>query len=187
MTGNELRELISTSPTGWQRTFYGEYKNYVYTVVFNRLRCIANIEDIEECVSDVFADIFMQTERLLRMDELVGIVGLIAKRKAIGYYRRLSEKYGRADLIDALTSDEDMVADIERYERSRALLRLVNELGEPDSQIILLSYYYGLTSQQIGEKLQMKSAAVRKRASRAIKKLREKLSEVGLDEREWQE
>lgn len=185
MTGSELRALISTSPTGWQRTFYDEYKNYVYTVVFNRLRCIANIEDIEECVSDVFADIFMQTERLLRMDELVGIVGLIAKRKAIGYYRRLSEKYGRADVLDALTSESDMVEDTERRERSRALLGMIISLGEPDSEIILLSYYYGLTSRQIGEKLGLKAAAVRKRSSRALKKLRAQLSETGLDEKEW--
>ena len=38
MTGNELKALTGSSPNDWQRLCYDEYKSYVYTIVFNRLR-----------------------------------------------------------------------------------------------------------------------------------------------------
>ena len=59
MTGNELKALTGSSPNDWQRLFYDEYKSYVYTIVFNRLRSCASREDIEECVCDVFVDVYL--------------------------------------------------------------------------------------------------------------------------------
>jgi hypothetical protein len=39
-----------------------EYGKYVYAVIFNKLRSVGTQEDIEECFSDVFADIFIKFE-----------------------------------------------------------------------------------------------------------------------------
>lgn len=185
MTGNELKALIGSSPNEWHRRFYNEYKNYVYTIVFNRLRSIALAEDIEECVSDVFADIFLDTYRFLGMDDLSGIVGLIAKRKAILYYRRLSAERGIYDKLEDIADHSDMEADSEARELAQAVLDSITALGQPDPAIILMSYYYGMTSSQIGKKLGMTAFAVRKRRGRALKKLKELLREKGIDEKEW--
>lgn len=185
MTGNELKALIGSSPNEWHKRFYDEYKNYVYTIVFNRLRNIALTEDIEECVSDVFADMLLDKSRLLGMDELRGIVGLIAKRKAILYYRRLSAERGLYDKLEDIADDSDMETDSEKRALARAVLDRITALGQPDSAIILMSYYYDMTSSQIGKKLDMTPFAVRKRRERALKKLKELLSEIGINEKEW--
>lgn len=185
MTGNELKALIGSSPNEWHKKFYNEYKNYVYTIVFNRLRHIAYPEDIEECVSDVFADIFLDTYRFLGMDELSGIVGLIAKRKAILYYRRLSTERGIYDKLEDIADDSDMETDSEERELALTVLDRIKALGQPDSAIILMSYYYGMTSSQIGKKLDITAFTVRKRKGRALKKLKELLIEKGIDEKEW--
>jgi len=185
MTGNELKALISSSPNSWQRTFYDEYKNYVYTVVFNRLRRAANIEDIEECVADVFTDLLTDAEGLSAKDDLKGIVGLVAKRKAIDYYRRLSARRGDYDRLEEIADGSDMAADTEMKELRRVVLGCIAELGQPDSATLLMSYYYGLTSFQIGKKLEMKPSAVRKRRSRALDSLRRLLKEKGIDGEVW--
>ena len=119
------------------------------------------------------------------MDELRGFIGLVAKRKAISYYRRLTAQRGVYDRLEDIADDSDMPADAERRELGRAVMSRITELGEPDSAIIIMSYYYGMTSPQIGKKLGMKPAAVRKRCERARRRLRELLSADGIDGKEW--
>ena len=181
MTGNELKKLIGSSPDEWQRKLYDEYKNYVYTVVCNRLRSIAGKEDIEECVSDVFADIFLDTDRFLAMDDLRGIVGLIARRKAIDFYRRLSGQHDECALTESVADDSDMKRASEKRELAGKVMQCVTALGRPDSSILIMRYYYGMNSSLIGEKLGMKPAAVRKRSERALARLKEMLAEEGID------
>ncbi|WP_296616925.1 hypothetical protein [Ruminococcus sp.] len=59
MTHEEYRKASESSKEEAQRILFNEYFNYVYTIVFSRLRSCANREDIEECVSDSFADIYI--------------------------------------------------------------------------------------------------------------------------------
>ena len=185
MTGNELKALTGSSPNDWQRLFYDEYKSYVYTIVFNRLRRIANIQDIEECVSDVFTDIFLEPERYAGSEELRGIVGLIAKRKAIDCYRKLSERHGERSALEGLTDGSDMEKASEKRELAGKVMQCITSLGRPDSSIIIMKYYYGMRASLIGEKLGMKPAAVRKRSERALARLRELLAAEGIDGKDW--
>ena len=185
MTGSEFKELILSSPQNGQRSFYNEYKNYVYTIVYSKLGNCGTREDIEECVSDVFAEIFLNAERYCSMGDLKGITGIIAKRKAIRNYHRLSGSRIIFDELDeSISDDHDISAESEKKEKSRILFGKIKGLGEPDSTIILMSFFYGLDSGQIASRLSMKSAAVRKRKQRALKKLRSLLSGTGIGE-EW--
>lgn len=77
-----------------------------------------------------------------------------------------------------MKSETDIVKETEDNDQRRIILRLINELGEPDRSIILMKYYYKRNSSQIAEKLKLKPAAIRKRAERALNKLRKKLSEA---------
>jgi len=47
------------------------------------------------------------------------------------------------------------------------------KLGEPDSEILILQYFYSRPVKEIAAKLSMTTAAVNKRSIRARKKLRE--------------
>ena len=62
LTSNELREYLRRSPSDCHRALMKEYGRYVYAIVFNKLRNCGTEEDIEECVSDVFADLFIRFE-----------------------------------------------------------------------------------------------------------------------------
>ena len=182
MTGSEIITLIRNDSLKGHRALFDEYKNFVYTIVYNRLRNIASREDIEECVSDVFTDIIINLERNdVVVNELSGYISVIAKRKAIGYYHNLTDKNLSVKSIDdEMKSETDIVKETEDNDQRRIILRLINELGEPDCSIILMKYYYKRNSSQIAEKLKLKPAAIRKRAERALNKLRKKLSEAGI-------
>jgi RNA polymerase sigma-70 factor (ECF subfamily) len=60
------------------------------------------------------------------------------------------------------------------------LISKINELGEPDSTIILQKYYYDRSSSEIAEQLSMKASAVRMRAARALDKLKTTLASAGI-------
>ena len=112
-------------------------------------------------------------------------VGTVAKRRAINAYHSLTARSGHFsgesdDYLAAVSSDSDIEADHDKEETRTLLLRTINELGEPDSTIILQKYYYDRTSGEIAELLSMKASAVRMRAARALDKLKTSLSAVGI-------
>ena len=91
MTGSELQSLMKISPDSGHKAVFAEYYNYVYTIVYNKLRSSASREDMEECVCDVFADLFLELDKDLEYNgDLAAYVNTIAKNKAIDMFRRLN-------------------------------------------------------------------------------------------------
>ncbi|MCR4796372.1 MAG: sigma-70 family RNA polymerase sigma factor [Ruminococcus sp.] len=190
MTDKEYERLFARSPQEAQNVLFDQYFNYVYTIVFNKLRSCAAKEDIEECVSDVFADIFAYFADGSKQNEnLKGFISTVAIRKAINMFHSLTSKSGRTFSLEEedtenLRDDTDIAQNAERAELRRTLLRLVDELGEPDSSIIIQKYYYGMNSKEIAETVSLEPAAVRVRCSRAIKRLKDKLAELDISLKE---
>lgn len=186
MTDKEYRSLFRSSPREAQNMVFDEYFSYVYTIVFNKLRSCAAKEDIEECVSDVFADVFEYISAENGHDgNIKGFIGTVAQRKAVNMFHSLTAKSGRTVSIeeggaDNITDDTDIADNAERAELRRILLRLVEELGEPDSTMIIQKYYYGMTSKEIAETVSLEPSAVRMRCSRAIRRLKDKLAELDI-------
>lgn len=183
MSEDELRAAVARSREDGFRALFAEYSGYVYTIVWNRLRTVCTKEDAEECVSDVFAEIFRQFDSIAP-GGLHGLIAAAANRRAVDYFRRATAKKQQAaipeDALPELRSPDDVAADYESGELSALLLETVLTLGEPDATIIVQKYYYGRNSDEIAQTLQMKPSAVRVRLSRALKRLRGKLSEAGI-------
>lgn len=179
MTAEEYSALYRKSPDKAYRQLFEEYCGYVYAVVYNKLRSTASREDIEECVSDVFTDIYFNynTESVYKGD-MHGYVSTVAKRKAVDMYRRITARSAHYtetddDSISMIHSDYDIEHDFDRVDSQRQLINAVKSLGEPDSTILIQKFYYDRTSSEIAELLSMKSASVRMRCTRALKKLGE--------------
>lgn len=190
MTDNEYRRLSARSPREAQNALFNEYFGYVYTIVFNRLRSCAAKEDIEECISDVFADTFVYLgSDTDKNGSIRSFISTVAIRKSINMYRSLSAKSGRTVSIeegstDRISDSTDIADSAERAELRDMLLRLIEELGEPDSTMIIQKYYYGMTSKEIAKAVSLDPAAVRVRCSRAIRRLRDRLSESDISIKE---
>lgn len=186
MTGKEYFTLYERSRDKAYDALFEEYCNYVYAIVYNRLRGTASREDMEECVSDIFADVFFGFAEGISADgDMKGYIGTVAKRRSINAYHRLAAQQRHLsdsdeEKLGILKSDKDIEADSEIKDATGILLNRINELGEPDSTIILQKYYYERSSSEIAEMLSMKASAVRMRASRALEKLRKTLTNDGI-------
>ncbi|HAJ97616.1 MAG TPA: RNA polymerase subunit sigma-24 [Ruminococcus sp.] len=184
MTDSELRELLKRSPNDGHQELFHEYFPYVYTIVFRKLQNVASMEDVEECVSDVFAEIFRHYDTHSEYDgDLKGYISTIANRKAVDMFRILSRNQGNTismDEIGEMDSGIDIVQNAEQSAQNRMVLQAVKDLGEPDTTIILQRYYFGYSSREIAKNLNLSAVAVRMRCSRALKQLRKKLEQSGI-------
>lgn len=188
MTDKEMRLLMEQSREDGCRRLFDEYCGYVSVICANKLRGCGTTEDVDECISDTFAAVFRYIESSSGRDgDLKGIIGTIARRTSIDYFRRLSSKSDRTVPIDndsfrELPSDIRVEETAERKALNETLLDCIDALGEPDSSIIVYFYYYGIKTKKIASLLGMSSPAVHQRMSRARKKLKKLLSEAGINE-----
>lgn len=188
MTDSDFRLLMEDSPEQAHRKLFDDYCGYVYAICANKLKSCGSAEDIEECVSEAFAAVFRYLDSHKDMDgELKGIIGTIARRTAIDSFRLLSKRYGTTVSIDSgniseLASGQRVDAETERAALRETVLGCIEELGEPDSSIIVYHYFYGKTAKQTGKLLGLGAEAVQKRLSRARIKLKEILRSHGITE-----
>lgn len=188
MTGIEYRGLMSESPDRGRRALFDEYYQYVYTIVYGRIGGCASREDAEECVSDVFAEVFAMLDGSSRYSgDLRGVIATVAKRRAIDKYRAVTANKNHFvsvddESIDNIAAAGDVARQTEQTELQRVILEQVEKLGEPDASIIIQKYYFNKNSREIARSLSMKTSAVRMRCSRALKKLRAALADLGIDE-----
>lgn len=84
-----------------------------------------------------------------------GFIGIIAKRRAADYYRRLCKKPVLVSISDdtsgVLPSADDVLKSAEDSETRRILLELIDSLGEPDATIIIQKYFYNRNSREISD------------------------------------
>lgn len=182
MTRNELIELIRNSPPEGHKAIIKEYGKYVYTIVFNHLRNCGTKEDIEECVSDIFAEFLINFQNSeFYSGDLRASIGTLAKRRSINSYNQLSIKNKKRSELDVNTADStDIAKAFEKKELQRTILDCIKQLGKPDSDIIILKYYYGLSAREIAKQLSMSAENVQKRSERAVRKLEKLLSDAGI-------
>ncbi len=182
LTHDEFRRKLEINRKQAHKELFFAYCGYVYTIVFNRLRSCASREDIEECVCDVFADVYLSYDSEKSIDgDVSGFIGTVARNRAAEIYRKLSSHKNTLSVSDEmaenLPSEQDIVADTEKNERRRMLLNAVNALGEPDATIIIMKYYYCRSAREIAEITDLTPENVRVRSGRAVKKLKEMLKE----------
>jgi len=158
------------------------YMALIYTIIFNKLSSMYSKEDIEECVSDVFFEVFRYRNRIdLQKGSIKAFLAVIAKRKAIDMYRKNKNNNHIPidDISQSLYTAEDEVADsILLNESNSELIDAIKSLGEPDSEIIIRKYYLSQSSKDISKNIGLKVNTIDKKVSRCIQKLKKVLGGI---------
>ena len=186
MTEQELRRRITASEKDGFRLLFEQYHAYVYHIVWNRIHAVGSPEDAEECVSDIFAELFRHFGEV-EEGALKGYLGVLAKRRAVNLFYTLSrhEPPLSLDAEEApdMPSGENIAEQAELRQLHQLLLRHIESLGEPDATIILYKYFYGMNATEIAKRTGLNPIAVRVRLSRALRKLKTLLKFDGIDGR----
>ena len=156
-----LLELLRKKPDKGIRAVMEAYMGLCWAIVRARLTGFPQ-EDIEECVSDVFLEVYRSRGKIeLEKGGIRAFLAVVARRRAIDRYQP--------------AEPEKQLA----LEDRNALRDALHALGEPDGKILVWKYYYGLATKEIAAALGMKENTIDQRARRGLKKLRAKLEEGG--------
>ncbi len=175
MTDREIIALVRTSQEDGFRTLFQQYYRYVHTIVWGKLRFSGTAEDAEECISDVFLQVFLHFSEITE-GSLQAYIGTVAKHKAIDYARKLGNAEAFTDDwtdLAAVASEEDIEQTVEDQQEHQLLYDCIRQLGEPDATIVILKYFYRLKAKDIAAQVRLTPVAVRVRLNRALKKLRQ--------------
>lgn len=184
MQEEELVIMLQDTPTEGIRHLTQMYGGLVYAITWRRLQGRLSREDIEECVSDIFFELYRCRDRIdLEKGSLKAFLLVIAERQAIKYYERKAEKFEKVSLQEQMEQgvefcgETDVESEAVVREQSSRLLEAIQSLGEPASTIFIQKFYYGMTAKEIGQNLGLSKNAVEKRVKRGLLQLKKKLGE----------
>lgn len=178
MDDQSLLALLENDPQRGMTLLMDRYLPLVSTVVRGRLEGVGSRPDAEECVSDVFAQFYLQRESVdLSRGTVKGYLCAIARNKALSLRKSLL----RTDPLPEGWDSPDERADTEERillaERRSAVLQAVLRLEPVDREIIVRKYFYRQSSAETARHVGMTVSAVDTRTHRALKKLRQILGE----------
>lgn len=179
MFDNSILKLIDKNADKGMTALMEQYTPLVYSFVKSRLSFCMQQEDIEETVSDVFIAFYKQRERVdLSKGSLAAYLTVIAKNKAADRLRSLNRHidvvYDEESFIE-IPDSFNLQSQAERNELHKRLIEEINLLGEPDSTIVYRRYFLGESSKEVAKHLNITDSNVRKRLSRALKKIEHNL------------
>ena len=180
MTEQQIRSLMAQQSEQGEQALFDTYYSYVYAIVHRKLCGAGTREDVEECVIDVFVEVFRRYDTIGE-GALKAFIGTVARYRALNMVRYVSAKSRRTEPLDdaaELSSGQDVEGSVEQAELTDRLLGAVAALGEPDATIIIQKFFYGRNAREIAAVLGKDGAWVRNRCARALKRLREALQDL---------
>ena len=136
MSEEQIRSLMQHDRETGERAIYDAYYTYVYAIVYRRISGIGTREDVEDCVIDVFLEVFRHFD-MIHESSLNAYIGTAAKNKASNLCRRLTSRSRRTEPLEQsdteYASEQDVEHEIEQSELTDRLLACIAQLGEPDA------------------------------------------------------
>ena len=156
-----------------------KYTPLVSTIISNISAGCFSVQDIEETTSDTFIALWYSRDKIQK-DKLKGFICCIAKNKAKNKIKS-NQRHQNVISIEGMEFEDtlNVSQQIEDTFISKTLKEVLDEIGEPDREIIIRHYYYYQSSTVISEKMQMNNETVKSRIKRAKEKLKKILTERG--------
>lgn len=133
------------------------YNKLLWVVVGNILEGIGSVEDIEDCISDVYIKL-LENPRTYdhKKGSLKSFLVRIGKNDAIDKYRKLT----RVNLSvihenSYIEDDDNPLQSILHKENKEKVLEALDNLKEPDREIIIRRYFYDEKVKIISEKMNL--------------------------------
>ena len=177
MDEKKLLDWLGKRPEDGMKLVMEQYLGYCYQIIRSRLSGFSQ-EDIEECVSDVFLDVYRYRNKIdIEKGGFRAFLAVVARHRAADRYEavRKNRSFPLEEMI------EDQKSGIS-FEEKEVLLQAIRSLGDPDEKILIWKFYYGYPTRKIAEALGLKENTVDQKVKRGLEKLRKTLEGGGFYE-----
>lgn len=150
----------------------------VWAIAVNISGSSLSREDIEEVVSDVFVTLWKNADKY-DPEKLKGYIAAIAKTRTRNRLAALKNiSFSDINEID-VEDDFSVSGEAEKSEMKAQLAEAVNELEEPDREILIRHYFYYQKTADIADSMGLTQENVKVKLHRTRNKLKKILTERG--------
>jgi RNA polymerase sigma-70 factor (ECF subfamily) len=161
------QKLVRILHSGDRETFYHimeAYNKLLWLIVGGVLSDTGTIEDIEECISDVYVKLW-QNPKAYNPDKgsLKTFIAIMAKRKALDRYRQLT-RVKTVELDEFIQSpDDELLEYIVQNDMYNELYEAIRTLKEPDKEILIRRYFFDEKPSGIADKISLPVKEIKNR------------------------
>lgn len=172
-----IKKLKEQDPSALEEIIR-KYTRLISSIIGNMACGNLTDQDVEELTEDTFIALWYNAEKA-EENKLKAYICQIAKNKTKNKLRDLGRH--KVVSIESVTAEDDFAVsdETEAKNASLCLQEAINEIGDPDREIILRRYYYYQSSSAIGKIMGINPHTVRTKIARAKDKLRKILIERG--------
>lgn len=180
MSDEELIQKIINGDQSALLYMMDTYSKLLWVVVSGVIGGIGTNEDIEECISDVYIQVWKNPYSFdIKKGSLKTFLAIIAKSKAIDKYRKLS-KLNSVELDEAINSvDDDLLDYIISCELHQELYEAIETLKEPNKEIVIRRYFFEEKVSRIAENISLPLKEVENRLYQSKLRIRRELEKKG--------
>ncbi|MDY3919295.1 MAG: sigma-70 family RNA polymerase sigma factor [Candidatus Limivivens sp.] len=170
-TDLELLKKLEQDPQNAMVLLVEQYTVLIWKVAEQYL---SNPEDVKECVNEVFTQFYLHRDRFdPEQGTLAAYLAATAKHRAISRYRK--ERSRQSMPLEENLADEGVSREIDSRESRIDLEKALASLTPEELSLIRMSYYNGMTDQEIADSLNLTYHTVKKRRQRTLTKLQRML------------
>lgn len=155
---------------------YNKYKNYMYSIAYEKLHDIYFAEDAVQNSFEKLAKAFSKVDNI-DSDYTKNLTKIIT----INTCRDMLRKKNKSPETIPFEAAEKELYINEDYSNLSEISQCIHDLPQKYSDVLILKYVYGYTSKEISKILSIKEGTVRSNISRGKKLLGQKLKENGID------
>ena len=174
MDENNIIKAICAGDSHAIEILMDKYSRLLWTIAGAVLKNAATVEDVEECVSDVFLHIWLHPEDYdAKRGNLKGYLALLTKSKAIDRLRK-SKRLFTVTLDQGIIPDsEDLLEALIDKEDKTQLIESIRALKEPNREIFVRRFFFEQKPSEIARALSLPIRQVENRIYRTKQQLRQ--------------
>lgn len=161
MTDEEIAKRLPQKDSHIFDYIMERYNKLLWVIVGNILEKAGTSEDIEDCISDVYIKL-LENPKIYdpKKGSLKSFLVRVGKNLAIDKYRKLS----RDNLISiqerSALDNDDLEDFILTKEKREEILEALDNIKEPDKEIIIRRYFFNEKVRVISEKMNLPSKKI---------------------------
>lgn len=150
-----------------------KYSKLMWKIVSSVLMNVGTVQDIEECVADVFIDFWLHPDKFdTSRGKLSSWLSMVARSKALDRYRKIVRKKEVSIEEETLVYHSEILAGLLREEEIEKLIVSVEALGSIEREILLRRFFYEQKPREIAVALNISRKQVENHLYQAKIKLK---------------
>ncbi len=154
-----------------------KYSKLLWKIASAVLANVGTVQDVEECVADVFIDFWLQPDKFdWNKGKLSSWLCMVARTKAIDRYRLIVRKREVSIEEEVLVYHSEILAGLLIKEEAEKLIYCVEKLEKLEREILLRRFYYDQKPKEISVALNLSRKQVENylyQTKRKLKKMME--------------